>query len=271
MSINEGHSISPSEKMLAEIDNGIGWITFNNPQRHNAVSMEMWSALAEILGKCEADPHVRVVILKGAGDKAFASGADISEFDDKRASQEQRDEYERIFDLALNAMADFSKPQIAMIKGYCIGGGLAVAVSADLRFVTDDSVLGIPAAKLGLGYRYAGIKTLVSLVGPSHAKDILFSARFLNVDEALRIGLVNFVYTRENLLEKVEKYASVLASNAPLTIKASKAAIDEVIKHPEQADSQTIENMVNDCFLSEDYKEGREAFMQKRRPVFNGK
>ncbi|HJO10991.1 MAG TPA: enoyl-CoA hydratase-related protein, partial [Gammaproteobacteria bacterium] len=189
----EVNGISPSAKMLAEVEEGIGWITFNNPARRNAVSMEMWQALAKILNHYQQDSTVRVIIIKGAGEKAFVAGADISEFDKKRSNQQQRDEYEGVFDQAQTALAEFDKPLIAMIQGFCIGGGLAVAVNTDIRIATDDSVFGIPAARLGLGYGYASIKTLVSLVGPSHAKDILFSARFLNTEEALRIGLVNFV------------------------------------------------------------------------------
>lgn len=261
---------SPSTKVLAEFEEGIGWITFNNPARHNAMSLKMWRALAEILQHYNQDPSVLVVILRGAGGKAFVSGADISEFNEKRSNQQQRDEYERVFDQALIALAEFEKPLIAMIQGYCIGGGLAIAISADIRFATDDSTFGVPAAKLGLGYSYAGIKTLTSVVGPSHAKDIMFSARFLDTEEALRMGLINFVMSREHLAEKVQDYANNLVANAPLTIKASKAAVSEVIRDPGQANVEHVEKLVNDCFLSEDYKEGREAFMAKRKPVFKG-
>ncbi|MBQ13114.1 MAG: enoyl-CoA hydratase [Gammaproteobacteria bacterium] len=267
----EVNGISPSAKMLAEVEEGIGWITFNNPARRNAVSMEMWQALAKILNHYQQDSTVRVIIIKGAGEKAFVAGADISEFDKKRSNQQQRDEYEGVFDQAQTALAEFDKPLIAMIQGFCIGGGLAVAVNTDIRIATDDSVFGIPAARLGLGYGYASIKTLVSLVGPSHAKDILFSARFLNTEEALRIGLVNFVVSREHLAKTVLDYANTLVANAPLTIKACKAAISEVVKDSGQDSPEYVDKLVNDCFLSEDYKEGREAFMEKRKPVFRGK
>ena len=263
-------SISPSTKVLAEVDNAIGWITFNNPRRHNAMSLEMWLALGSILEGFGQDPSIRVVILKAAGEKAFVSGADISEFEKKRSSQQQRDEYEEAFDAAQTRLAEFEKPLIAMIQGYCIGGGLALALNTDIRIATEDSVFGIPAARLGLGYGYASIKTLTSLVGPSHAKDILFSARFLDTDEALRIGLINFVVSRSELPAKVLDYANTLVANAPLTIKASKAAVREVVNDPGQAGPRYIDELVNGCFLSEDYKEGREAFMEKRKPVFKG-
>lgn len=261
---------SPSKKMLAEAEDGIGWITFNNPQRHNAVSLEMWSALAVILQHYNQDPAIRVVIIKGAGEKAFVSGADISEFSEKRSSQQQTDDYEKVFDQALNELVNFSKPVIAMIQGYCIGGGLAVAVNADIRIATEDSVFGIPATKLGLGYGYESIKVLTSVVGPSHAKDILFSARFLKTEEALRIGLINFVTSREKLADKTLDYASTLVGNAPLTIKAVKAAVSEIVKDPGQASPDYVDKLVDDCFRSEDYKEGREAFMEKRKPLFKG-
>lgn len=261
---------SPSTKVLATIEDGIGWITFNNPDRHNAMSMDMWQALAAILDQFKQDPSIRVVILKGAGEKAFVAGADISEFEKKRSSQKQRDEYESAFDQAQTRLAAFEKPVIAMIQGYCIGGGLALALNADIRIAAEDSVFAIPAARLGLGYGYGAIKTLTSLVGPSHAKDILFSARFLNTEEALRIGLINFVVSHAQLSQKVLDYTTSLVANAPLTIKASKAAVSEVVNDPGQVGPEYIAELVNDCFLSEDYREGREAFMEKRKPVFKG-
>jgi enoyl-CoA hydratase len=263
-------SPSSSPKVLAEIDNGIGWITFNNPQRHNAMALEMWQALAALLKQFSQDASIRIVILKGAGDKAFVSGADISEFEKKRSSQQQRDAYEHAFDQAQSCLAEFEKPVVAMIQGYCIGGGLALALNTDIRIATEDSVFGIPAAKLGLGYGYAAVKMLTSIVGPSHAKDILFSARFLDADAALRIGLVNFVVSREQLLQQVLEYAGTLVANAPLTLKASKAAVSEVVRDPGQVSPEYVGKLVNDCFLSDDYKAGREAFMAKRKPVFKG-
>ena len=261
---------SPTPKMLAELDNGIGWITFNNPERHNAMSMDMWQGLAEILKQLEADTSLRVVILRGAGEKAFVSGVDISEFEKKRNGQEQRDAYETAFDEAQNRLANFAKPVIAMIQGYCVGGGLALALNTDIRIATEDSMFAIPAAKLGLGYGYESVKTLTSIVGPSFAKDILYSARFLKTEEALRIGLVNQVVSRDQQMEKVLDYAVTVAGNAPLTIKSIKAAVSKIVRDPGQASPEDIAALVNDCFLSDDYKEGRQAFMEKRKPVFKG-
>jgi len=259
-----------SSKILATMDKGIAQITINNQERRNAMSLEMWQALANAMRQLTQESTVRVVIIKGAGEKAFISGADISEFESKRSSQAQRDEYENAFDDVQTQLANFDKPVIAMIKGYCIGGGLALALNADIRIATEDAMFGIPAAKLGLGYGFPAIKTLTSIVGPSHTKDILFSARFLNAGEALRIGLINFVVSAEQLEERVFDYANTIVSNAPLTIKSIKAAVGEVVKNPGQTNVNYIEDLVNDCFLSEDYKEGRQAFMEKRKPQFKG-
>ena len=261
---------SPTPKMLAEVNDGIGWITFNAPEKRNAMSLDMWQGLGEILGKLQEEKSLRVLILKGAGDAAFVSGADISEFEDKRSSQRDRDAYEAAFDDALDKLANFATPVVAMIRGYCIGGGLAIALNTDIRIATEQSKFGIPAAKLGLGYGFEAVKTLESIVGPSHAKDILFTARFLEANEALSIGLVNFMVGSELLEQTVNEYANKIVSNAPLTIRAVKKTVGEVVKDPGQKNPAHIERMVNDCFLSADYQEGRRAFMEKRKPKFTG-
>jgi len=261
---------SPTPKMLAEVNDGIGWITFNAPEKRNAMSLDMWQGLGEILGKLQEEKSLRVLILKGAGDAAFVSGADISEFEDKRSSQRDRDAYEAAFDDALDKLANFATPVVAMIRGYCIGGGLAIALNTDIRIATEHSKFGIPAAKLGLGYGFEAVKTLQSIVGPSHAKDILFTARFLEAKEALSIGLVNFMVGSELLEQTVNEYANKIVTNAPLTIRAVKKTVGEVVKDPGQKNPAHIERMVNDCFLSADYQEGRRAFMEKRKPKFTG-
>ena len=261
---------SPTPKMLAEVNDGIGWITFNAPEKRNAMSLDMWQGLGEILSKLQEEKSLRVLILKGAGDAAFVSGADISEFEDKRSSQRDRDAYEAAFDDALDKLANFATPVVAMIRGYCIGGGLAIALNTDIRIATEQSKFGIPAAKLGLGYGFEAVKTLESIVGPSHAKDILFTARFLEANEALSIGLVNFMVGPELLEQTVNEYANKIVTNAPLTIRAVKKTVGEVVKDPGQKNPAHIERMVNDCFLSADYQEGRRAFMEKRKPKFTG-
>jgi enoyl-CoA hydratase/carnithine racemase len=230
----------------------------------------MWEALGVILTNFQQNDDVRVVVMKGAGDKSFVSGADISEFEEKRNSASSKDEYAKKSAQAHSMLYRLEKPLIAMIQGYCIGGGMAVALNADIRFATHDSTFGIPAAKLGLGYGFAGVKALFDLVGPSCAKDILLSARFLDAEEALRIGLVNRVVSREDLESTVRDYANLITMNAPLTIRAAKASVKELLKNPERRNLGKIDAMVNDCFDSNDYAEGRRAFMEKRKPVFTG-
>lgn len=260
-----------TEKMLAEVKNGIGWVTFNNPERRNAVSLEMWEALGIILESFQQDDAVRVVVLKGAGDKAFVAGADISEFDKKRGNAEQKASYAKVSAQANKWLAQLDKPLLAMIQGFCIGGGLATALSADIRIASPDSTFGIPAARLGLGYEYGGIKVLSNLVGPSVAKDILFSARFLDAEEALRVGLINRIVPENELEQAVTDYAHLIAGNAPLTVKAAKAAVNQGMLDADKRDLGAIKTMVDNCFNSDDYKEGRTAFMQKRKPVFKGR
>lgn len=260
-----------TEKMIANKQGHLGWITFNNPARRNAVSSEMWEALGVILTDFQQDDNVRVIVMKGAGDKAFVSGADISEFEEKRNSAAAEEEYAKKSAKAYSMLHGLDKPVIAMIQGFCIGGGLAVALNADVRIATHDSKFGIPAAKLGLGYGFNSVRALSDLVGPSCTKDILFSARFLGADEALSIGLINRVVTKDDLESTVRDYANMVANNAPLTIKAAKATVKELLKNPEERDMVLIEKMIDQCFDSADFAEGRRAFMEKRKPVFTGK
>lgn len=260
-----------TDKIIAEKEGGIGWVTFNNPAKRNAISLEMWEALGIVIAEFQGDEDVRVVALKGAGDKAFVAGADISEFEAKRDSAASKVEYDKKAAIAQVILYKLDKPLIAMIQGYCIGGGMAIALNTDIRIATDDSKFGIPAARLGLGYELAGVKTLFDLVGPSYAKDILFSARFLDAEEALRIGLINKIVTRDELEPAVSDYANMVANNAPLTVKAAKAAVKELLKNSEDRDPAKVKRMVNECFDSRDYAEGRKAFMEKRKPVFRGK
>ncbi|HEX3953208.1 MAG TPA: enoyl-CoA hydratase [Stellaceae bacterium] len=260
-----------TSKMLAQKDGAVGRIIFNNPARHNAVSLEMWQALAAIIEDYNNDDAIRVIVLSGAGGKAFVSGADISEFKEKRNSAEAAAEYSRISEAGRHALAETPKPTIAMIQGYCIGGGLATAISCDLRIAAEGSKFGVPAAKLGLGYAYEGIKKLVDLVGPAYAREIFFTARQFSTDEALRMGLVNQVLPVDELEGYVDNYCKTIAGNAPLTVKASKAIVKEALKDAAKRDMELCERLVKECFASQDYTEGRTAFMEKRRPVFTGR
>jgi enoyl-CoA hydratase/carnithine racemase len=258
-------------KILAEVEAGIGWLTFNNPARRNAVSLEMWQGIGDALERFVEDRDVRVVVMRGAGGKAFAAGADISEFDQHRADAQQRRQYGEISARGARALAQLEKPLIAMVDGFCIGGGLAIALNADVRFATPHSTFGIPAAKLGLGYEYAGTAALARLVGPSSARDILFSARFLAADEALRIGLINFIVPQELLETRVRDYAASIARNAPLTIRAAKASINAFESYSRGHEAAELAALVDACFDSDDYKEGRRAFAEKRAPDFHGR
>ncbi|HLK26927.1 MAG TPA: enoyl-CoA hydratase [Caulobacteraceae bacterium] len=259
------------DKLIGRKDGEIGWMIFNNPERRNAVSVEMWAAIPGVLEAFDADPEIRVVVFTGAGDKAFVSGADISQFADVRANREANEVYSARNASATRAMARLSKPSIAMIRGYCIGGGMAVALSCDMRVCSDDSRFGIPAARLGLGYGYEGLKTLTDLVGPSFAKEIMFTARHFTADEALRIGLVNKVVGSGELEAAVREYAVMISRNAPLTVKAAKMAVREAVKDPERRQLDEVTKAVDACFESADYAEGRKAFMEKRDPVFQGR
>lgn len=260
-----------TEKMAFETDAGIGWMIFNNPERRNALSLEMWGGMAEILRTFEAEDAVRVVVMKGAGEKAFVSGADISQFEKNRSSAEQAAEYARVSEEAKRVMEGMKKPLIAMIRGYCLGGGLGVALQADIRVASDDSQFGIPAGRLGIAYGFDGLKRLVDLVGPAKAKEIMFTARRITAANALDIGLVNAVAPAEDLEGVVKDMAAVIAGNAPLSVRASKLTIDEVAKDGADRDLAMIERLSRECFDSDDYREGRTAFMEKRKPVFTGR
>ncbi len=259
-----------TERMRAEIDNGIGWMIFNNPARHNALSLEMWQGIGDILEYYNDSDEVRVVMMRGAGGNAFVSGADISEFDTKRANAEQKETYGQIAGRATRWLNKLEKPLIALIEGYCIGGGLATALSADIRIATPDSKFGIPAAKLGLGYEYEGLAKLARVVGPSRARDIMFTARFMDADEALGMGLINFVQSRDEIETYCLEYAQRIAGNAPLTVKAAKAAINTWENGSRAEDVNQVRAQVDGCFNSADYKEGRRAFSEKRTPRFQG-
>lgn len=259
-----------TDKIIAEVAGGVGWFTFNNPERRNAISLEMWQGMSDAFQAFESDKEVRVVVMKGAGGRAFASGADISEFEKECANAEQRIRYSAIAQGARDRLANFSKPLVAMIQGSCIGGGLAVALLADVRFATPASKFGIPAAKLGLGYQHALVVALARVIGASRTRDILFSARLIGAEEALRLGMINFVTNDEELQDSVSRYAGVIAANAPLSILAAKAALAQFERKPGGEESAAVTALVDQCFDSEDYKEGRLAFAEKRAPRFSG-
>ena len=259
------------DRMLAEKDGVIGWMTFDHPERLNAVTQDMWVAIGEILGDFEADEAIRVVVLKGAGERAFVSGADISKFAQQRADAAAVAESSRITEAARHKLAEFAKPTLAMINGYCLGGGLAIALMCDLRLASENSTFGIPAARLGVGYAPQSVGMLQSLVGPSNTREILFTGRRFNAEDALRMGLINRLLPRQELEPYVRDYAATIGSNAPLTLHAAKLASTELLKEEQHRDLTNARHAVEACFNSEDYHEGRTAFMEKRQPVFKGR
>jgi len=258
-------------KILQNVSDGVGIITFNNPDKRNAMSLEMWEGLGHALTSLRDDPNVRVVILVGAGDKAFVSGADISQFEKTRHNAAASEEYSKRSEAQRALLASYPKPTIACIRGFCLGGGMQVAMLTDIRIASDNSQFGIPAAKLGIAYGYDGLKHLVSLVGPSWARLIMYTGMRIDAGEALRIGLVDRVLPDGELWGATMDIARTISGNAPLAIKAAKITIAEVLKDESKRDMDAIKKIGMACMDSEDFREGRTAFMEKRKPQFRGK
>ena len=258
------------EKMLSRTQDSVGYIIFNNPEKHNAVSIEMWDALEKFLNQFREDKNIRVVVLEGAGGKSFVSGADISKFDKERSTKEAVLSYNKRTHKVYELLETFPKPTIAKINGYCIGGGLNLAVCCDIRICSEKSKFAMPAAKLSLGYPFASIKRLFDVMGPGMAKHFMFTAEKISANEAVSCGLVQKLVTEENLETFVNDYALTISKNAPLTIKAMKQIGIEILKNPIERDLSLCDQLASACFDSEDYKEGRKAFMEKRTPNFKG-
>jgi enoyl-CoA hydratase len=258
-------------KILLGISDGVGVITFNNPEKRNAMSLDMWEGLGQALIELRDDPDVRVVIMVGAGDKAFVSGADISQFEKTRHNAEASEEYSRKSAAQRALLADYPKPTIACIRGFCLGGGMQVAMLADIRIAATDSQFGIPAAKLGIAYGYDGLKHLVSLVGPSWARLLMYTGMRIGSAEAVRIGLVDRVVPDAELWEATTEIARTISGNAPLAIQAAKITITQVLKDESKRDMDAIKTIGTACMDSEDFREGRRAFMEKRKPQFKGR
>jgi len=260
--------MASTDKVISRKDGDVGYVIFNNPERRNAMSLEMWEATTRLMNDYARDDSIRVVVLTGAGDKAFVAGADISKFGDERASEEGVRKYNDAVEAAYASVHEFPKPTIAMIRGFCVGGGMGIASCCDLRIASEDARFAVPAAKLGLGYGYPGVKRLMDIVGPSFTKEIFFTARLFDVMEAVEMGLVNRVIENGELEFYVKDYAATIAANAPLTVDSIKFIVGEACKDELKRDMKRCEDMVDACFKSEDYKEGRAAFMEKRKPVF---
>ena len=263
--------VSPTERVQVRLDGATLHIVFNNPARHNALSVDMWGALPPLLAQAANDERVRLVVFSGAGEKAFVSGADISQFEDLRAAREAVKQYEALAEDALTSIQRCSKPTLACIRGWCIGGGVNVAIACDLRIAASDAVFAIPAARLGLGYRYSALKNLVDLIGVGAAKDLFYTARRIDAAEAQRLGLVSRVAPTEGLPALLAEYTGSIGENAPLTIFAAKTIIGEILKPSPELDAERCRELIQQCFASDDYAEGRRAFMDKRKPVFKGR
>jgi len=261
---------SESPEMRLEREGDIGFVIASNPARMNAFTAGMWRALPEVLAAAEADAAIRVIVLRGAGTRAFSAGADISEFDTAR-SGDATAAYDALNDAAFRALSGCTKPTIAMIHGFCLGGGLAIALCTDIRMEDEAAEFAIPAAKLGLGYNARWVRRLLAAVPPARAKELLFTGRRFKVAEALAMGLINTVVTTGELESKTRALAGEIAANAPLTVRAAKRTIDELTRNPQSPDIAALDAAVAACFASEDYAEGRLAFKEKRKPRFQGR
>lgn len=260
-----------TEKLIVKKEGPIGWLIFNQPARRNAISLEMWQAIPNVLKDFSEDDQVRTIVVAGEGGQAFSAGADISEFDSNRSSDAEMRNYNRAVDQAAKSLNDIDKPTLAQIEGFCMGGGMGLALCCDLRIAADDAQFGITPARLGVGYEFSKIQPLVQLVGPSFAKEILFTGRRFNAQEALAMGLINRLIAKAEVTDYVKSYADTIGGNAPLTVFASKTIVRQVLTDPEERDLDLCSKAVDACNQSQDYKEGRRAFMEKRRPQFQGK
>ena len=264
--------MSEAPKLLLERDGPIGWIIFNQPEKRNAVSQEMWELMPEYVRDLTADDAIRVVVLRGAGEQAFVAGADISQFKDRRRNMADEEEYRRISARGSDALATLQKPLLAMIHGYCVGGGVSIAITCDMRIAADDARFGIPAARLGLGYHYRGMEKLMALVGPAYTREIFFTARTdFTAQDALRMGLVNQVVPAASLEGFTRDYALTIGKNAPLTLRSAKSTVEQLLRPSAERDLALLDKLIADCFNSEDYQEGVKAFGEKRRPQFKGR
>ncbi len=257
--------------LITKREGAVATVLFSNPEKMNAMTFDMWTAVPKTLAELDADPSVRVIVVAGDGEKAFISGADISQFEKLRGTAEAQAEYNKAVEAAYLAPIVCSKPVIARIRGICIGGGLGFAAACDIRIASDNTVFRMPAARLGLGYSPSGVKRFMNVLGAANTLDIFVSARKFDAKEAQRMGFVSQVYPVGELESKVNEYCKLVAENAPLTVAAAKFAVVQGLKDAADRDMATATKMVQTCFASEDHKEGRKAFMEKRTPNFTGK
>ena len=257
--------------LIYEAGNGIAHITINRPAKLNAMTGAMWAALPELVTQAQSDETVRAIVVTGAGDSAFCAGADILQFGEQRGGEAEAGRYDGAYLAACASLAHADKPTVAVIRGICFGGGFGLAMSCDIRLAREDARFRVPAARLGLGYAYDGIAMLVAKLGQSAVADLMLSARILDSEEALRTGVISARWSEAAFEAGVEDYLANLAANAPLTMRAVKLALGELLKPEAARDIAAANAAVTDCQVSADYREGQAAFREKRLPVFTGR
>lgn len=257
-------------ELIAKRDGPIGRVIFSNPRKFNAMTRDMWEGVPKAIAAFEADPQIRLVVLEGDGDKAFVSGADISEFESQRTDPQAQERYNAAVEAAYLAPANCSKPVVAKIRGICMGGGLGLAATCDLRFCRDDARFRMPAGRLGVGYNAAGVGRFLSVFGLQNTLDIFFSARVFDAAEALQMGFVSKVAPHETFEQMVDEWCQSTAENAPLTLRTLKHSVNQLLREPDQRDMESVNAAIAACFASDDYREGVAAFAEKRNPQFRG-
>src|SRR5689334_19897615 len=257
--------------LAVEKRGAVGWLVFNQPAKKNAINDAMWRAIPPAMAEFERDAQVRCVVFRGAGSEAFAAGADISQFESVRSDRAAIAEYDDLLDRVLHSIQDSLKPSVALIHGFCLGGGLEIALACDLRYCGSSAQFGIPAAKLGLAYNIEGHKRLLETVGHARAREIMFLGRRYGGEEAAAIGLVHRVLDDAELERHVGEVIATLCDNSPLAIANSKTIIEEYVKASGAPEAQRMRAAIERCATSADYVEGRRAFMEKRKPRFVGK